>query len=213
MEKNFEIRSKLLDGLLAPLVLILITILVALLIRPVEILFQRPGLMVYTVVLLAAAVVSLERSVVLRFPDAARALWGIVGGLLTWTVIELSTMIGEQGIISQTGVILLMLVGLIVGVLWKKVLPLGVKFYTVTFLGGWIGHLSLNGIRFVLDMNEDSAAANTIQMIGFSVIGVCVIIMGWIFLQSKSRIQRLWGTVALWLCAVLLLYIFRGGLV
>jgi len=213
MEKNFEIRSKLLDGLLAPLVLILITILVALLIRPVEILFQRPGLLVYTVVLLAAAVVSLERSVVLRFPDAVRALWGIVGGLLTWTVIELSTMIGEQGIISQTGVILLMLVGLIVGVLWKKVLPLGVKFYTVTFLGGWIGHLSLNGIRFVLDMNKDSAAANTIQMIGFSVIGVCVIIMGWIFLQSKSRIQRLWGTVALWLCAVLLLYIFRGGLV
>jgi hypothetical protein len=213
MEKNFEIRSKLLDGLLAPVFLILITILVVLLIRPVEILFQRPGLLVYTVILLAGAVVSLERSVVLRFPDAARALWGTVGGLLTWAVIELSNLIGNQGAINQTAILLLMLVGLIVGVLWKKVLPLGVKFYTVTFLGGWIGHLGVQGIQFVLKLSSDPSANGTYQMIGFSLIGLCVIIMGWIFLQSKSRIQRLWGTVALWLCAILLIYIFRGGLV
>ena len=213
MEKDFEIKSKLMDGLVAPLFLILITILVALLIKPVEILFQRPGLLVYTVVLLAAAIVSLERSVVLRFPDASRALWGAVGGLLTWNVIELSNLIGTQGLITETGVLLLMLVGLIIGVLWKKILPLGVKFYTVTFLAGWVGHLGTQGIKFLLTINKSPDANNTFQVIGFSVIGLCVMIMVWIFLQAKSRIQRLWGTVALWMCAVLLMYIFRGGFV
>ncbi len=128
MEKKFELRSKLLDGVLAPLVLVLLNVLLAMIVQPVEIVFSRPGLLVYAVVILAAAVVSLERSVVLRYVDTARAWWGMLGGLLTWTVIEIANLISSNSIVSETGVLSMMLVILVVGVLWRKVLPLGVNF-------------------------------------------------------------------------------------
>ncbi len=213
MEKKFDLRSKLLDGLLAPLVLVLLSILLALIVRPVEIIFSRPGLLVYSVILIAAAVVSLERCSVLRYPDTTRAWWGMLGGILTWTVIETSNMISANDLVSETGVLSMMLVGLVTGVLWKRVLPLGVKFYAVTLLGAWASHLGLIGIQFLVKMSTDPGANNTFPILGISIAGVGVIILAWTFFQSKNRLQRLWVSLALWLCAMLIIFIFRGGIV
>src|SRR5512135_3426146 len=190
MEKKFELRSKLLDGLLAPLVMVLLSVLLALIIRPVEIIFSRPGLLVYAVILLAAAVVSLERCVVLRYPDTTRAWWGMLGGLLTWTVIEISNMISANSIVSETGVLSMMLVGLVVGVLWKKVLPLGVKFFAVTLIGAWASHLGLIGFRFLVQLSSDPGAYNAIPIFGLCIAGLSVLILAWTFFQSKNRMQR-----------------------
>ncbi len=213
MEKKFELRSKLLDGLLAPLVMVLLSILLALIVQPVQIVFSRPGLLVYTVILLAAAVVSLERCVVLRYPDTTRAWWGMVGGLLTWTVIENANLISANSVVSETGVLSMMLVGLVVGVLWKKVLPLGVKFYAVTLIGAWASYLALIGFRFLVNVNSDPGASNAFTILGLSIAGVSVLIIAWTFFQSKNRMQRLWVTLALWLCAMLMIYIFRGSII
>ncbi len=213
MVKKFELRSKLLDGLLAPLVLVLLTILLALIIRPVEIVFSRPGLLVYSVVLLAAGVVSLERCVVLRYPDITRAWWGMLGGLLIWTVIETGNLISANSIVSEVGVLSLMIVILCVGVLWKKVLPLGVKFFTATLIGAWATRLALVGFRFLVQVNTDPGAGNAFTILGLSIAGLSVLIVAWTFFQSKTRMQRLWVTLALWLCAMLMIYIFRGAIV
>ncbi len=213
MVKKFELRSKLLDGLLAPLVLVLLSILLALIIRPVEIVFSRPGLLVYSVVLLAAAVVALERCVVLRYPDTTRAWWGMLSGLLTWTVIETGNMISANSIVSEVGVLSMMLVILIVGVLWKKVLPLGVKFFAVTLIGAWATYLGLVGFRFLVQVNSDPGASNAFTILGLSVAGISVLVLAWTFFQSKNRMQRLWVTLVLWLCAMLMIYIFRGAIV
>jgi hypothetical protein len=213
MVKKFDLRSKLLDGLLAPLVLVLLSILLALIIQPVQILFGRPGLLVYTVVLIAAAVISLERCVVLRYPDTTRAWWGMLSGLLTWTVIETGNMISTNSIVSEVGVLSMMLVILIAGVLWKKVLPLGVKFFAVTLIGAWATHLGLVGFRFLVQVNSDLGASNAFTILGLSVAGLSVLILAWTFFQSKNRMQRLWVTLALWLCAMMIIYIFRGAIV
>ncbi len=212
MEKKFELRSKLLDGVLAPLVLVLLTVLLALIVRPVEIVFSRPGLLVYAVVIMAAAVVSLERSVVLRYVDTARAWWGMLGGLLTWTVIEIANLISTNSIVSETGVLSMMLVILVVGVLWRRVLPLGVKFYAVSLLGAWATYLGLAGFRFLVQANPDPGAANAFTILGLSVGGLSVLVLAWTFFQSKNRMQRLWVTLILWLCAMLMIYVFRGSI-
>ncbi len=213
MEKKFELRSKLLDGVLAPLVLVLLSILLALIVRPVVIVFSRPGLLVYAVIILAAAVVSLERSVVLRYVDTARAWWGMLGGLLTWTVIDIANMISTNSIASETGVLSMMLVILVVGVLWKRVLPLGVKFFAVTLIGAWATRLGLVGLHFLVQTNSDPGAANVFTILGLSVAGLSVLVLAWLFFQSKNRMQRLWVTLILWLCAMLMIYVFRGAIV
>ncbi len=213
MEKKFELRSKLLDGVLAPLVLVLLTVLLSLIVRPVEIVFSRPGLLVYAVVIMAAAIVSLERCVVLRYVDTARAWWGMLGGLLTWTVIAIANQISTNSIVSETGVLSMMLVILVVSVLWKKVLPLGVKFFAATLIGAWAIYLGLAGFRFLVQTNSDPGAANAFTIFGLSVAGVSILVLAWTFFQSKNRMQRLWVTLILWLCAMLMIYVFRGAIV
>jgi hypothetical protein len=212
MESKFELRSKLLDGLLTPLVLVLLSVLLALLIRPVDIIFQRPGLLIYTIVMLAFAILSLERCVVPRYNDAIRACWGIVGGVFTWGVIEMSDFIGVRGLTSETGMISMVLVGLIIGVLWRKVLPQGVKFFSVALLCGWVGHMGLYYIDLIINMN--SVESNSVySIIGIALLGLAAFILLWNFIQSKSRISRLWGAMIVWMCIMLLIYIFRGNIV
>jgi len=213
MDSKVDLRSKLVDGVLTPLVLVLISVLLALLIRPIEIIFQRPGLFIYTTVLLAFAIMALERCVVPRYSEVGRACWGIVGGVLTWGVIEMSNFIGVQGLTSETGMVSMALVGLIVGVLWRKVLPLGVKFFAVALLGGWIGHMGLYYTDLILNMNPASSTIGVYPIMGIVIAGIGVIILLWNFFQSKTRITRLWGGMFLWMCLMLLIYIFRGMIV
>ncbi len=210
MDSKFELRSKLVDGLLTPLVLVLLSVLLALLVRPIEIIFQRPGLLIYTIILLAFAILSLERCVVPRYSDVVRAGWGIVGGVLTWAVIEMSNLIGVRGLTSETGMISMVLVGLVIGVLWRKVLPLGVKFFSIALLGGWVGHLGLYYINLVVIMNSIESSSGTYPILGIALSGLSMVAILWNFLQSKSRLSRLWAGMILWMCIMLLIYIFRG---
>lgn len=213
MDSKFELRSKLIDGLLTPLVLVLLSVLLALLIRPIDIIFQRPGLLIYTIILLAFAILSLERCVVARYPEPVRAIWGIVGGVFTWGVIEMSNFIGVRGLTSETGMVSMVLVGLIVGVLWRKVLPSGVKFFAVALLGGWVGHMGLYYTNLVVSMNSVESSYSAYPIIGLVVLGLSLIILLWIFVQSKSRLSRLWGAMFFWMCIMLLIYIFRGNII
>jgi hypothetical protein len=210
MEMSLDIRNKLLDGLLTPLTMVLISLLIALLIRPVEILFQRPGLLIYTVVLLAFAIVALERCVVPRYPDYIRAWAGMVSGMVTWYVIEMSNFIGGKGVASETGMISMMLVGLVVGVLWRKVMPMGVKFFSVALLGGWVSHLGLYYIGLLIGLNANQSVISAYPILGVGLGGISLIILVWLFSQAQSRLARLWGALGLWICLMLLIYLFNG---
>ena len=70
MEQKFDLRSKLIDGLLASGVLVLLSVLVILLVNPILVIFDRPGMLVYTVVLVAITAICLERSMSNRDPGA-----------------------------------------------------------------------------------------------------------------------------------------------
>ena len=213
MESKFDLRSKLVDGLLIPLLLVLLSVLLALLIRPIDIIYQRPGLLIYTIILLAVAILALERCVVPRYSDLLRACWGIIGGVFTWGVIEMSNFIGVRGLTSETGMISMVLVGLIVGVLWRKILPLGVKFFSVALLGGWVAHLGLYYFNLAINMNSAQSSSGTFPILGLVLIGLSLVILLRNFIQSKSRLSRLWAGMILWMCIMLLIYIFRSNII
>lgn len=205
-----EWQSKLVDGYLVALALILFSLLLGLLIRPIQIQFGKPGLLVYAVFSLAAAIVALERSVNQKVNETYRAMWGLGGGILTWAVIELSNMVGAQAAISETGVLLFMLVATSTGVLWKRVLPEGLKFFLVMFLASWGSYQVINGL--IILQSAYTEVKTVILVLGYVCAGLLVLFTAWIMLGSRTRTDRMWCAMAIWICSILLLYIFRGGL-
>ncbi len=80
-------------------------------------------------------------------------------------------------------------------------------------IGAWATYLGLAGLRFLVQTNSDPGAANAFTILGLSVAGLSVLVLAWTFFQSKNRMQRLWVTLVLWLCAMLMIYVFRGAIV
>jgi hypothetical protein len=62
-------------------------------------------------------------------------------------------------------------------------------------------------------MNPVQGGLGVFPMISIVILGLALIILLWIFIQSKTRLSRLWGALFFWICVMLLVYIFRGGII
>lgn len=211
MEKPNQFRSKLVDGLLAGSVLVLFELLLILLIKPVQLIFGRPGLLVFTLVLLAASVVCLERSIQKTPSDFVLAWWGVTGGLSAWVVIELNSYLGNQDLSSETGWLNLILVFLAASVLWRKIIPLGLRYYLVMLLLGWIGHSGLVSLTILTTMIEPRLAM-LLPLLGYLAVLFMILSIVYIFMRSRSPLDRLNAAMAIWSSALIVIYVFRGGL-
>jgi hypothetical protein len=210
MEKPIELRSKLVDGVLAGSVLVLLELLLILLIKPVQLVFSKPGLLVYTVVLLAVSAACLERSLNTSLIELVRAWWGVLGGLAGWVVIELSNYLGSQELTSETGVLNLMLVLLVVSVLWRRIAPLGLRYYFVMVLLGWVGHSGLVSLAF-LTKSIEPRLVFLIPAVGYAAAGIMALSLVYIFLRSRGQLERLNAALTLWYTTMIMIYVFRGG--
>ncbi len=205
-----DLRSKLIDGLGAAGILYLCMLTIAMMVRPVQNLSGSAGVLVYIVVFLAISIFCLERSLVTRRGERTRAWWGMTGGLLAWSVTMISNDLGAVELISLPGITMLLMVGLIVSVLWRRVLPLGVRFYAFSYMLFWTGTMFLGiqnyfgQVSYLLKSlywgNGVLAAAGGLYMVYF------------ILIKTTRRIPRLWG--ALWLCFFMLTLqiVVRGGI-
>lgn len=205
-----DFRSKVIDGFVPAALLFLFSVTLGIMIAPIQNVFGRPGVLIYTLSLLAVSIVCLERSIVTRYQDTWRAWYGAVGGLLAWTVIELTNMLGSNNLTSESGILIFIVVALVAGVLWKRVLPIGVQFFVFILLLSWGGHLVL--IEQITLRNIFPFMATSYQITGW--VGVCgiVVSLGWIMAESETRTQRLWAASWLWLWSMVVVYVFRGGI-
>lgn len=210
MHLRSELRSKLVDGFLVALALISLSMLLGLLIRPIQISFGKPGILVYAVVMLAGSIIAIERSISQKVSEPYRAIWGLGGGLVTWAVIELSSLVGTQAPVTETGILTLMLVSTATTVLWKRVLLTGLKFYLVMFLASWACYSLIHGL-IVLEAIFNPAKT-ILQVVGYVSAGLTFLVSAWILFGSRNRLERMWGALAIWICLILLFYVFRGGL-
>ena len=210
MEQKFDLRSKLTDGLLAAGVLVLLDIVIVLFVKPIMVIFDKPGMLVYTVVLVALTAICLERSLSDSDPIMTRVWWGLLSGAAGWVVIEFSVWMGAQSLISETGVIILMMALLLSSVLWRKIPAVGLHYFLLLIFMGWLGHVGLASLRFL------SGYVNQIHsvMIGTGILsgGFMAAAVLYIFVRSRTRMDRLNAALVIWISAMIMIYVFRGGL-
>jgi hypothetical protein len=209
--RTIDFHSKIYDGLLPTVVMVLITMLVPLFVFPLENAFGSPGLLVLSLVLLAIGVYMLNRCIIRSSSEITRAWYGMLAGLFLWLAIESATRIGQIQAQPSVGLILMILAGTVVMTLWKPVFPLGIKFAVLMFMLNWSG-------RFLIMTQVELAQGmdffqNTVQISGFfGLVGVIFFLL-WMFLQANMKIYRMWAAVGAWFSILVTMIIFLGIIV
>jgi len=193
-----DLGSKLFDGILAAVMLYLLYTFALLLVGPIQARAGRPGLLIYALVLIAISVYCLEHSLLLRIPDNYRAWYGMVGGITAWSSIRLSHILSTTQSNDVSSVLALILVALTVTRLWRRHLPLGAKFYALTFLISW-------GAQLLLDERDALIAWQPLFLQGYQIAGYLAVaaalwIIWWILFRTDRRLDRLNMAPALAFC-------------
>lgn len=210
IQNQGEWQSKLTDGVLLSVILILLWLTFSLTLRPLHILLGMPGLLVFVLGLMAVSMYTLQQAIVSRRLDAYRAWLGITGGFLCWLVVLITGQMGVPIFPNLASVLLLVMVGLIVAILWRSVLPLGVRFFFLTFLMNWAGYL-FAGVQ------EQLSSLSPVFTLAQFVLGglfafAALVVLGWILFQTRRRLQRVSGGLALWFLISMLIYSFQGNI-
>lgn len=203
---NNEWWSKLTDGVLAVIVLVLLWVMVALVVQPIRVMFGLPGLLIYVLGLLATAMFALQQSISASHSETTRIWYGIVGGFLAWSVADVTTYLGIPLMPNISGVILLIMVALIVALLWRNILPNGVRFFSLTLLLNWTE-------RVILSLQDWLAGISPVFTLSFRVAGAlagffALLMFAWILFRTRRRVQRVVGALMVWFLISLVVYIF-----
>lgn len=191
-----ELRDKIQDGIL-PAVLFFLVMLVSNLVGIIlNDLFNRLGVMVFVLLLLALGMYCLEQSVLNRHSEAYRAFIGAMGGVLAWEVVSLSKYLGANALNNLAGLVLLILVAMVVAILWQRGLPFGVKYFSTVFLLNWTILLLLGGLYGYFNWSS-------VFVLCYRILGVAALIASfgtlvYIIWQSISNTQRIRASVYLW---------------
>ena len=204
-------RSKFLDTMATGGGLVVINFALVMFVSYVERVYGRPGLFIFAFILMVIAIFCLERATTMRLPETWRARSGILGGLLSWAIVELALVVGQQNVSIITEVVVLSLAILVTVTLWRRSFSTGLQFYILTILFGWMGRIILSGflqLQIGLLMTYDVLwwAAIVFGLLGLGVIG-------WTMFRSRTRIQRLMMAMMLWFCLMIVIYSLRGGVI
>ena len=90
--------------------------------------FGRSGLLVYILGLMGIAMFSLQRSLVSRYSETARAWYGMAGGLRAWSVIEIGAVLDNRPVSGAATMVVLMMGALVTVLLWRPHLPQGARW-------------------------------------------------------------------------------------
>lgn len=195
--------SKLRDGLLPALVMLLLVVVPSLLMLPVQNRLGRPGLLVYMLVLLTMGVILLERALHDDRPIIRRAWYGLAGGVLTWMAAEVTDRLSGAGLISLNAVPFFLIIGLVAAILWRKVLPLPARWFILVFFLNWASRLIVSGEQLVVGLFPKA------QFLYPLTIGIGIVVaMIWLFAiiwRSRDRLQRIRAAIGLWIAVLLIL--------
>jgi hypothetical protein len=191
-----EATSKVNDGLIPPVVLILLTLLFNLIVIPIEFVLKLPGMLVFVLLLISFGAIALDRSIQARYSHSERAFQGMLAGLFFWFAADTIGLLGETNFNSQSSILFMLLVALVVTAMWRSIFPSGVKFFAIVFLLNWIGRFLFSGqIELIQGSNAIFNAQNVYGVIAV----VCVVLFVFVlFLRTKSRSQRLWFAIGIW---------------
>lgn len=210
MKIKRDLTSKLIDGIGAGVILLMLAGLISFLRGPFDRLLGRPGLLAYTLGVLALAIYFLDRSAAPRTTDTRQGWAGMVSGVLGWNVIQLSVELGGVVVPRITEVLLFLMIGLVAVALWKNVLTVGVQFFTIIILLNWSISLLRVGVETLSP--QLGYIQNIWRIIGVLCVPTLLIMLAWMFYYSERRMQRLWVGLWVWFFIALMGVVFFGNL-
>jgi hypothetical protein len=197
--------SKLRDGLLPAIVLVLLVVVPSVLIPPIQNQLDRPGLLVYMLLLVAIGVLLLAAALHEEQPLIRRAWYGLAGGVITWMATEVSDRLSGTGLTSLNAVPYFLIIGLVIAILWRRVLPLPVRWFGLVFFLNWVTRFLVSGEQFLANYFQQAKLSYLITA-GIGLLGVLISIY-FIIWRSRERLQRMRMAVWLWVSTLLVLEI------
>jgi len=203
-------QDKLISGLCPALLLLVIKFSYDLLNLYIEHTSGAPGLLILALAVLAITVVLFEQSMSNRIQENRRVWMGLVGGLLAWTITELASRMSNLAVVSESGIILFILVIMIVGTLWRRALPIGARRFMLVFFMSWVSQLFLAAMLIASGWSD-------IFMMIFTAVGVLAILavfflILWVFFRSHTTRQRMVASAWIWFSLSIFIFAFWGGI-
>jgi hypothetical protein len=146
-----ESVGKISDGMVNAIKLVIFYAITTLLLIPVEHYFGRPGILIYLFLLLAVAGFELHRTLIARTSEPRRAWHGMAAGLFFWQVVRYTADLSNLALFQQAAMLYWVMIVMITVVLWKKLLPIGVRSTMLVLIVCWLGKLYEVGFTYLMD--------------------------------------------------------------
>ncbi len=201
-----ESVSKLADGIGGALQLLLMLAFTSLVFLPITRSLNSFGAVLYLLILFAGGVYFLYRSLAPNQSDAHRASAGMLSGLLLWQILNYSGLTHTLGLVESNGAFKWLAAALVIVLLWTRVFPLGLRFFSLLLLLNWLGKLYVT--RLTLHGNWPALVEmifTAIRYLGILGVGVTV---WFILFRSNNVLQRKYGAAALYFFVLLSFLLF-----
>ncbi len=167
----------------------------------VESTFAKPGVFIYILILLAAGIFMLARALLAGRQEAQWADAGLSAGVLLWQVTQFSNLLGNSGLFGQSGWLFWLMAILITTVLWRKVIPVGLRFFILVYLLLWAGLLYTNTLPLITGWPPVFIVSyHAVQALALA--GVLVFLW-WIVFRTSTAVERKVCALGLAFCVML----------
>lgn len=204
------LSTRVIEGTLPALTLLALTLMLDLLIYPIRAVAMTEGLFVYFFIILAVGLYSLDRSTTARLAIGPRALWGMAAGLFLWHAFWMTQLFANFKMESPGPVLILILVTMVGLTLWRPVLPLGVKFFLLSFLASWYSRIFV--IEILRLSSSGLVAAGLYYLIGFLALVGLLVCLGILIYKAELKITRFWVALVMWQITLVGLSVVIGAL-
>lgn len=200
------LRGKLVDGLLVAITLFLASFITISVRHLTQAMFGMPGLFVIGLVFTVVALILVDRSLSNRYQEVLRSWFGMIAGVFSWQVAAIAARMDGLVFGGYGNIILLILIGTLLGILMKRILPVGLRYASVTLLLSWLGQVIYG---FLDSLQRFESAFHLVQRIsaGLSILALGCAVM-FLFLRGKTLSSRLQLALVVWTSAIILLFIF-----
>lgn len=200
-----DVLTRLNDGLVPAVLLLALTMMMDMLIYPIQTAAKREGLLIYLILVLAMGIFALEKSTHPRGTEIGHAISGMVAGQFFWHSLWIIQLLGGIDLSPQGTLLVLVVITSLGLTLWRPVLPLGVKFFLISFMASWINRFFVN--NSITQSARIDFYNGLFYATGFLALAGVVFGIAYLIFRAEFKVQRLWAALGIWQSALVTLIV------